>query len=59
MQNINVALANIRLDFDRCCVGMSQSKAAFLNRTDFIQFLRISYKEKSIVLVINRVLFTN
>lgn len=46
MQNINVALANIRLDFDRCCVGISQSKAAFLNRTDFIEFLRISYEEK-------------
>ena len=32
MQNINVALANIRLDFD--------------NRTEFIEFLRISYEEK-------------
>ncbi len=46
MQNINVALANIRLDFDRCCVGISQSKAAFFNRTEFIEFLRISYEEK-------------
>lgn len=45
-QNIKVALANIKLDLDRCCVGLPQSKDVVLNRTDFIEFLRKSYEEK-------------
>ncbi len=46
IKNIKVALANVKLDIDRCCYGLPNNENAILNRKDFIDFLRISYEEK-------------
>ena len=46
IRNIKVAIANVKLDIDRCCLGLPYSKGAILNRKDFIEFLRKSYEEK-------------
>lgn len=44
-RNIRVAIANVKLDIDRSCLGLPCSKAPILNRKDFIDFLRKSYEE--------------
>lgn len=45
IRNIKVAIANVKLDIDRCCLGLPHSKVPILNRKDFIDFLRKSYEE--------------
>lgn len=46
IKKIKVAIANVKLDIDRCCLGLPYSKAPILNRKDFINFLRQSYDER-------------
>lgn len=45
IRNIKVAVANVKLEIDRCCLGLPYSKEPILNRKDFIDFLRKSYEE--------------
>lgn len=47
VKNTKIAIANVRMDFNRCCFGLPNSKQSVLSRDAFVELLRQSYKEKA------------
>ena len=43
LSKVKIAVANIKLDFDSCCMGLNNT-AVIRNRFDFISFLRLAYQ---------------
>lgn len=44
LQNIRIAVANIKLDIDSCCMGLNGT-VVVRNRADFVSFLEAAYNE--------------